>query len=323
MKILFIGFADLVHPWLDDFQAAIAGKHKIQLFDKSLSLVPQFADAQVVVDQGGWGTREMIDAAASSGVKLWQVIGTGLNHLDVDYILKTGIPLANTPGIFSGIGLAEHVIFFMLYFAKNIRISNENIRSGIFYHPMNDELCGKSLGLIGFGGSARELAKRAGAMGMRVMAIDVADVPKEVLNEYNVDFFGGTSDLDKVLNEADYVSVHIPLTVKTRGLINRTSFQKMKPTAVLINVARGEIVDEASLIEALQSGMISGAGLDVFAEEPLDPNHPFLHMSNVIATPHLAGGTRGTSQRRGKAAADNVFRISSGLTPLYRVTSPE
>ena len=323
MKIVFIGFADLVHPWFDDFQAAIAGHHEIELFDKSLPLQPQFADTQVVVDQGGWGTREMIDAAVSSGVKLWQVIGTGLNHLDVEYILKVGIPLANTPGIFSGIALAEHAIFLMLCFAKNLRLSNENIGSGVFYHPMNDELCGKTLGLIGFGGSARELAKRAGAMGMRVLAVDVVSIQNEVVKEYNLDFFGGTSDLEKLLTEADYLSVHIPLTARTSGLINRESFQKMKPTSILINVARGEIVDEPSLIEALRSGQISGAGLDVFAEEPLDPNHPLLHMNNVIATPHLAGGTRGTSQRRGKAAADNVFRIAKGLAPLYRITSAD
>jgi phosphoglycerate dehydrogenase-like enzyme len=323
VKIVFIGFADLVHPWFDDFREAIAGQHEIHLVDKSMPLSPQFAGAQVVVDQGGWGTREMIDAAVSSGVKLWQVIGTGLNHLDVEYILKVGIPLANTPGIFSGIALAEHVIFLMLCFAKNLRLSNENIRAGNFYHPMNDELCGKTLGLIGFGGSARELAKRASAMGMRVLAIDVASVPDDVIKPFNLDFFGGTSDLDRLLTEADYLSIHIPLTAKTNGLINRESFRKMKPTAILINVARGEIIDEPSLIDALQSGRISGAGLDVFTEEPLNPNHPLLRMNNVIATPHLAGGTRGTSRRRGKAAADNVFRVAEGLPPLYVVTSPD
>jgi D-3-phosphoglycerate dehydrogenase len=221
------------------------------------------------------------------------------------------------------VALAEHAIFLMLCLAKNLRLSNENIRTQVFYLPMNDELCGKTLSLIGFGGSARELAKRASAMGMRVLAVDIASVKHTVVEEYNLDFFGDIADLDKLLTEADYLSVHVPLTAKTSGLINRESFQKMKPTSILINVARGEIVDEPSLIEALQSGRISGAGLDVFAEEPLEANHPLLHMNNVIATPHLAGGTRGTSQRRGKAAADNVFRIANGLAPLYRITSPD
>jgi phosphogluconate 2-dehydrogenase len=96
----------------------------------------------------------------------------------------------------------------------------------------------------------------------------------------------------------------------------------MKPAAVLINVARGEIVDEVALIEALQTGKIRGAGLDVFSHEPLDANFiRFLHMKNVVATPHLAGGTRGTSRRRGKAAAENVFRIAAGQSPMHLVTS--
>jgi phosphoglycerate dehydrogenase-like enzyme len=323
MKVLFIGFADLVHPWYDDFIEAIAEKHSVALYDPQFPLAPQFQGVQVVVDQGGWGTREMIDAAISSGAKLWQVIGTGLNHIDVKYILEKNLPLANTPGIFSGIGLAEQVIFFMLYFAKNLEVSRKNIRSGVFYHPMNEELNGQTLGLVGFGGSARELAKRAVPLGMRVLAVDVVDVPQQVREEYRLDFCGTPKDLDKLLTESDYLSIHIPLTSKTHNLINRESFKRMKPSAIFINVARGEIVDEGALIEALQLGTIRGAGLDVFTQEPLPLNHPLLHMENVIATPHQSGGTRGTSRRRGKAAAENVFRVEQGLPPLYRVTSAE
>jgi len=265
----------------------------------------------------------MIDAAVSSSAKLWQVIGTGLDHLDVSYIIGKKLPLANTPGIFSGVALAEHVIFFMLYFAKNFEVSSQNIRSGVFYHPMNDELHGKTLGLVGFGGSAKELAKRAWLLGMRILAMDVVELPRDLQSEYHLDFFGSPKDLDKLLTESDYLSVHIPLTPNTQSLIGRECFSRMKPTAVFINVARGEIVDEPALIEALKTGKIRGAGLDVFAQEPLNPKHPLLYMENVIATPHLAGATRGTSRRRGKAAADNIFRVEQGLQPLYLVTSAE
>ena len=97
----------------------------------------------------------------------------------------------------------------------------------------------------------------------------------------------------------------------------------MKPTAVLINVARGEIVDEVALLEALQKGAIRGAGLDVFSQEPLDPGHPFLHLPNVVATPHIAGHTRGTSQRRGRAAAENIFRLAKGLPPIPNLKSAD
>jgi phosphoglycerate dehydrogenase-like enzyme len=321
MKILFIGFRDLVHPCYDDFLDAIKGKYPVSLFDPKLSIPEQFGDVEVVVDQGGWGSHEMVDAAAA--VKLWQVIGTGLDHLDVKYILGKGVPLANTPGVFSGIALAEHALFFMFCFAKNLHLSASNIRSGVFYHPMNEELEGKTLGLVGFGASGRELAKRASALGMRILAVDAAQVPPAVLAEHHVDFFGRPEELDKVLAEADYVSLHAPLTSKTRHLINKRALGLMRPTAVLLNVARGEIVDQPALVEALQAGKIRGAGLDTFAHEPLDPSHPLLQMANVIATPHIAGGTRGTLRRRTAAAAENIFRTAKELPPLYQITTVE
>ena len=124
-----------------------------------------------------------------------------------------------------------------------------------------------------------------------------------------------------MLAQADYVSLHVPLTSKTRHMIDRQALAAMKPTAVLINVARGEIADEGALVEALQSGRIRGAGLDVFAEEPLPPDHPLLQMPNVVATPHTAGQTYGTSRRRGETCAENVDtdRTRAGTAvPDYR-----
>jgi phosphoglycerate dehydrogenase-like enzyme len=211
----------------------------------------------------------------------------------------------------------------MFCFAKNLDASGKNVRSGVFYLPMNEELQGKTLGLVGFGGSARELAKRAWAMGMRVLAVDAVGVPQAVQEEYHLDFFGSPKELNRLVTESDYLSLHVPLTSKTLHLINRETFALMKPTAVLINVARGEIVEETALLEALNTGRIRGAGLDVFSQEPLDPSHPLLHMENVVATPHIAGGTLGTSRRRANAAAENVFRVAQGLPPLYQVTSAE
>jgi D-3-phosphoglycerate dehydrogenase / 2-oxoglutarate reductase len=321
-RVLFIGF-DVVHPCYDDFLDAIGGKHAVSLYDAARPIAEQMREVWVVVDQGGWGTHAMVDAAAAAGVKLWQVIGTGLDHLDVNYILGKGMPLANTPGIFSGVALAEHAIFLMLCFAKNLRQSESNVRSGVFFYPETEELQGKTLGLVGFGASGRELAKRAWALGMRTLAVDPFEVPRSELDEYHVEFFGGPEKLGKLLAEADYLSLHTPLTSKTRHLIDERAFGLMKPTAVLVNVARGEIVDEKALINALRSCRIRGAGLDTFTREPLDPSHPFLQMDNVIATPHIAGGTRGTSQRRTQAAAENVFRIANGLPPLYRLTAAE
>ena len=274
---------------------------------------------EVVVDQGGWGTPAMADSAAAAGIKLWQVIGTGLDHLDVNYFLERGIPISYSPGFLSGVGLAEHALMLMLCLSKNWTAAQKNAHSGLWYHPMNEELYGKTLGLVGFGGSARELAKRAWAMGMRTLAIDLVDVPALVLSECHVAYFGHTQALPKLLAESDYLSIHVPITPQTKHMIGREAFAQMKKTAFLINVARGDIVDEVALLDALKTERIQGAGLDTFAHEPLRPDHPLLHLPNVLTTPHVAGGTRGTSRRRGQAAAENIFRVAEGLPPLYLV----
>jgi phosphoglycerate dehydrogenase-like enzyme len=322
-RVLFIGFQDLVSACYNDFLESIGGKCPVSLYDPSEAIADQMSDVRVVVDQGGWGTHTMVDAARVAGIDLWQVIGTGVDHLDVKYILEKGITLANTPGIFSAVALAEHALFFIFCFAKNLHQSMENIRSGICFHPTNEELHNQTLGLIGFGASARELTKRASALGMRILAVDAAEVPRSVVDQYHLDFLGSPQDLPRLLAEADYLSLHAPLTSQTRHLVSDAAFRLMKPTAVLVNVARGGIVDEDALIRALQGGTIRGAGLDTFAHEPLDPLHPLLQMKNVIATPHVAGATRATSRRRCQAAAENVFRIGNGLPPLYQVTAVE
>lgn len=233
------------------------------------------------------------------------------------------MPLTHTPGPFSSIALAEHSLFLMLFFAKNFFASQRSLHSKVLCQPLNDELSGKTLGLIGFGASGRELAKRAWTMGMRVMAIDKENYPMTVLKKFHLEFFGNPSRLDEVLGKADYLSLHVPLTSETRHMIDRRAFERMKPNAVLINVSRGEIVDEGALVEALLRKQIGGAGLDVFSEEPVDPSHPLLHMNNVVATPHVAGVTSGTSRRRAQVLAENVDRVAKGLPLLYEVKSIE
>jgi phosphoglycerate dehydrogenase-like enzyme len=317
VRVLFIGFQDLVHPWYDDFLTAIDDRFPVELYDTSRPFADQLKDVEVVVDQGGWGTHAMADAAAVAKVKLWQVIGTGLDHIDIKYFNDRGLPVCYSPGFLSGIGLAEHALMFMLCLVKKWSVMQKNLHSGVWYHPMTDEVQGKSLGLVGFGGSARELAVRAWAMGMKISAIDVVDVPAAVLDEHHISFFGGVKDLPKLLKESDFLSLHVPLTPQTMHMIDRAAFAQMKKSAFLINVARGELVDEAALLDALRSGQISGAGVDTFADEPLRPESPLLHLPNVIASPHIAGGTRGTSRRRGQAAAENVVRVAAGQEPLY------
>jgi len=324
VKVLFLGTSNLLHPWYDDVLEVAAGRWPIPLFDRSQPVAPQFEGLDVVIDQGGnHGTHELIDAASKAGVKLWQVLGTGLDHTDVAYILKKGIPLANTPGQFSSIALAEHAVFLMLLFAKRFFDSQRSVRNQVLCEPMNEELHGKTLGLLGFGASGRELAMRASAMGMRTLAIDAVPIPPSVQERYGLAFCGTPAELPRLLAESDYLSVHVPLTRFTRHMLDGAALSAMKPSAVIINVARGEIMDEAALVEALQAGRIRGAGLDVFPHEPVDANHPLLRLPNVVATPHVAGVTFGTSYRRAQAVIANVERVAQGLPLLYQVTSVE
>jgi phosphoglycerate dehydrogenase-like enzyme len=324
VKILFLGTSNLLHPWYDDVLEVAAARWPIPLFDHSQPVAPQFEGLDVVIDQGGnHGTHELIDAACAVGVKLWQVLGTGLDHTDVAYILKKGIPLANTPGQFSSIALAEHALFLMLLFSKKFFESQRSVRNQVLCEPMNEELHGKTLGLLGFGASGRELALRAKVFGMRIMAIDVTDIPPSVQEQHGLAFCGKSRELPHLLAESDYLSVHVPLLTTTRHMLGGAALSAMKPNAVIINVARGGIIDEAALVEALQSGRIRGAGLDVFPQEPVDPDHPLLRLPNVVATPHVAGVTFGTSYRRAQAVVANVERVAQGLPLLYQVTSVE
>jgi D-3-phosphoglycerate dehydrogenase len=321
VKVLFIGLAGKEEPWLGDVVRALDGDHELTVLDREASLEPQFAGVRIVVDQGGWGTRAMIDAGAAAGVELWQVLGTGVDHSEVDYILASGMQLANTPGPFSAVAVAEHALFLMLCLAKNLRAAERNLRAGVQNLPVNDELERKVLGLVGLGASGRELARRARAFAMEVIAVDVVEPSPDELEVLGLRWFGPPSRLRDLLREADYLSLHVPLTPQTRGMIGPAELGLMKPDAFLINVARGRLVDEDALVAALRAGRLHGAGIDVLAIEPPDPTHPLLQLENVIVTPHVAGVTTGTSRRRGAACAENIRRIADGLAPLYEITT--
>ena len=178
---------------------------------------------------------------------------------------------------------------------------------------------GLKLGIIGFGASGIELARRARSFGMRNLAIDIRDVGEDEVTEFGLEFVGTPSDLDDVIAQSDVVSLHLHLNDETRHIINRSRLKLMKSTALLINVARGELVDEEALETALVEGWIGGAGLDVFSQEPPDLSSPIFGLPNVVAVPHIAGVTDGTSRKRAAAAAENVNRVAAGLEPLYRI----
>jgi phosphoglycerate dehydrogenase-like enzyme len=324
MNILFLGVERSLSPWYDDFLQAINERHPVALFDSTQPVTKQFQGIDVVVAQStSFGTHKLIDAAAAAGVKLWQVYTTGLDNVDVPYYRRKRVPLANTPGQFSAVSLAEHALFLMLCFSKNLITSQQNARSKIWNLPVNEDLDGKTLGIIGLGASGLELARLARALKMDIVAVDIHDIPLAIVREFQIKFLGGPRHLAHLLATADYVSIHTPLTSATRHMIDTGAFQMMKSTAILINVARGEIVDQEALIKALQAGQISGAGLDTCAGEPLEPDHPLLQLDNVIITPHVAGVTTGTSRRRAQAAVENIERLANNKPFRYLVTASE
>ena len=318
MKVLYLRAPSGLDSAYPDFVEAIEGRFPFEVYDPDRPPAEQFEGVGVVVDPGGAvGTRALIVAALAADVKLWQVTTNGTDHVDVAYFLEQGLPLANSPGRLSAVPLAEHVVMLILCFAKNL----DHNRAAGWQRRMGEELAGKRLGLIGFGASAREVARRAWPLGMRILAIDVVDFPQAELDEFHVEFLGGPDQLDSVLAQADYLSLHVHLNATTRHMIDGRALALMKPTAVLLNVARGELIDEAALVEALQQGWIKGAGLDVFEQEPLPADHPLLQQEDVILTPHSSGYTPDTPRRRMEAAVANVERIAKGQPPGDLVTT--
>jgi D-3-phosphoglycerate dehydrogenase len=304
--------------WQEEVVAAVSPRHDVAIYDESRPLAPQFLGVEAVIDTGGSvGTRAMYDAA--HGARLWQILGTGLDHVDVAYMKTRGFAIANCPGQFSSVGLAECAMMFILMLARRYREAAANFDARVKYRPMGRELEGKILGIIGLGASGQELARRAKGFGMRIHAVDIRPIEPEILGELAPEFMGTPADIDRIVQASDYLSLHLHLTPQTRHTIDARRLAMMKPSSCIINVARGALVDEPALYEALASGRIAGAGLDVFAAEPPDPGLPVYRLPNVVVTPHIAGATDGTARRRASVAAANVDLVVRGHEPLYRV----
>lgn len=318
LRVLFLPhptYPSLFEPWGSDLLAALAGRHDVSVFDPGVPVAQQLADVDVVIDHGGSsGTREMADAAGS--VRLWQILGTGVDHFDLDYWDSRGLAVANCPGTFTASALAECALMFMLMLARRFPAARAQFGAGDYYGPAGIELRDRNLLLVGFGASARELAARARAMGMTISAIDVRPIDDGEAREFGLVARGGPEALDALLGRADFVSLHLPLSSETERIIDARRIGLMRPHSYLINVARGGLVDEPALEAALRSGALAGAGLDVFTPEPPRSDSALLHLDNVIATPHIAGATHEASSGRARFAAANVDRVALGQAPL-------
>ena len=253
LEVLFLPHpvAAIATPWTTDVIEAVSARHNLRIFDRAQPAAPQLAGIEAIVDLGGNISPDLLAAAADAGVKFLQVQTTGLDHVDVEGILNTGLLLAHCPGQLSSVALAQSAMMFILMHAHRYGEARRNFDAGRLYSPTGVELEGLTLGLIGFGASAQDLARRAKPFGLRILAIDIRPIEEEILAEIQPEFLGGPEDGDRVVAESDYLSLHLHLTPETRHTIDARRIGLMKETACLINVARGALVDEDALYRAL------------------------------------------------------------------------
>lgn len=256
-----------------------------------------------------------IDIQTAPRLRLIQKIGVGVNTIDVAAATARDVAVCNMPGTNSR-AVAEMALALMLACLRRLPWFHDRTRSGQGWQIAPDipegclELSGRTVGLVGYGSIPRIVAPILAALGARV--VYTATCPKG-------DAAGEWRELRDLLRESDVVSLHVPLTGETEGMLDRAALGLMKPGAILINTGRGEVVDQAALVEALRSGDVAAAGLDVFAAEPLAPDDPILSLPNVVLAPHVAWQTRETLDRSIAVATENCRRLRTGEPLLHQV----
>jgi glyoxylate reductase len=265
-------------------------------------LVPTYIDR---VDEA------LLDALPS--VRHVASYGVGTNHLDLEALRRRGVLVTNTPGVLTD-ATADHALALLLAAARRVAEGDRVVRRGGWteVNPawmLGTEVTGKTLGIVGFGRIGQAVARRARGFDLTVLFASPRDVA----------FPGATRvPLDELLERSDFVSLHVPLTRETDGLLSRERIGRLKAGAVVVNTARGPVVDDAALAEALASGRVAAAGLDVFPDEPRVPA-AYLGLENVVLTPHLGSGTRETRAAMARLVLEEVVRVARGEAPRYPV----
>jgi D-3-phosphoglycerate dehydrogenase len=235
-------------------------------------------------------------------LRLLSLWGTGTDNVDLEAAARHGITVTNTPGV-AAASIAEHSLALLLAVARRIPRADAETRQGLWPRGGGVQMHGKTLGVIGLGAIGRRFARLGAAVGMRVIAWTMHPDPSLGFD---------LTPLDELYRTSDAISLHLRLSARTRGFVGREQFALMKPGAILINTARGPIVDEAALLEALRSDRIAGAGLDVFDTEPLPAGHPLAALPNVVLTPHCAGITPEALEAGLRMAVENVRDFLTG-----------
>ena len=308
------------------FFAESMEKYKIEADFKTINeldmekLKSELRDADVVIGDYTFKipiTSEMVDAMTR--VRLIAQPSTGYDHIDLVACRGRGIPVSNIGGA-NSVSVAEHTIALALDLVKRIGYAHRRITEGAWVQEellnVAAEVYGKTWGVIGMGRIGREVTSRAKAMGANVVYTDIVRLPEPDEQKQGVTFL----PLQRLLSESDMVSIHVPLTNKTRGMIGEKELRLMKSYAVFVNVSRGELADEGALAKAVTQGWIGGAGVDVFTTEPIARDNPLLAAAregaNIVLTPHVAGATNDARLRIIQTTVENVVRVAMGQPPI-------
>lgn len=313
MKILIVPnpvvLPEVTEGQLERIRQAAGDAQIVVTSDKEEQLT-EIRDADVLA---GTITPELFRRAEQ--LRWVQALSSGTDELLFPEFVESDVILTSEKGLV-GNHLAEQAFALLLALTRNVArsVREKSWRNRLSMRYSAWELTGLTMGIIGLGGTGVEVARRAHAFGMRVLAIDPEDVPQP-------DFVEALWKPDRfydLLAESDVVTICCPLTAQTRGMFNLDAFRRMKRRSILINVTRGRIVDEASLLEALRTGLIYGAGLDVLPQEPLPEDHPLWAMDNVVITPHVAGASPYRADRVVDLFCENLQRLRAGQ-PLLGV----
>lgn len=259
------------------------------------------------------------ELAVARSLKLFQLLSAGYDWLDLGEFRRRGITVARNDGS-NAVSAAEHTVLLMLALLKMLQRHHEATAGGrwlAMQHALHlHELHGKTVGLVGLGRIGREVARRVRAFGANVRYYK----PRRASDEEEAYTGAQYRPFNGLLDEADILSLHTPLCAATHRMIDEPALARMRRGSYLVNTARGALVDEPALIAALQTGQLAGAGLDVFVQEPPEPNSPLLALPNVVLTPHVAGTTRDAWLQRLDAAWRNIIRVAGGEAPLARIS---
>ncbi|MBS7607504.1 D-glycerate dehydrogenase [Candidatus Bathyarchaeota archaeon] len=256
---------------------------------------------------------EVFDAAPS--LKIIAQMAVGYDNIDVEEATRRGIYVTNTPGVLTET-TADFTWALMMAVARRVVEADRYVREGkwkVGWHPsmlLGRDVYGATLGIVGAGRIGTAVARRAKCFNMKILYYDVVPNP-QLEKETGAKFV----DLDTLLKESDFISIHVPLTKETYHLINAEKLKLVKKTAYLINTARGPIVDEKALYEALKEGRLAGAALDVFEQEPTPIDNPLLKLDNVVVAPHIASASYETRSRMAEMVAENLVAFFEGRVP--------